>query len=133
MMNDSILHGGGKMPHIVLNGNVDLEKIQGQFQVIFQKKPCIIRLREMYVNSTKNNALIHTLVIDQNNQEFFIEVLTSKDKTTIRLYPLTDPKKTDSVKISMVLLCGFIKKLYPDLSIGKTNLQDYLSKVLVSC
>lgn len=121
------------MPHIVLNGNVDLEKVQGQFQVIFEKKPCIIKLKEMYVNSSKNNALVHTLVIDQENQEFFIEVLTSKDKTTIRLYPLTDPKKTDSVKISMVLLCNFIKKLYPDLPIGKTNLQDYLSKGSVSC
>ena len=121
------------MPHIVLNGNVDLEKIQDEFQVIFEKNDHIIRLKEMYVNSSKNNALVHTLVIDEENQEFFIEVLTSKDKTTIRLYPLTDPKKTDSVKISMVLLCGFIKKIYPDLLVGKTNLQDYLSKVQIPC
>ena len=120
------------MPHIVLNGDVDLEKIQGQFQVILKKNPCIIRLKEMYVSSSKKNALVHTLVIDQESQEFFIEVLASKGKTTIRLYPLTDPKKTDSVKISMVLLCDFIKKLYPDLPIGKTNLQDYLSKVSIS-
>ena len=87
----------------------------------------------MYVNSSKNNALIHTLTIDKETQEFFIEVLSNQDKTTIRLYPLTDPKKTNSVKISMVLLCDFIKKLYPDLPIGKTNLQDYLSKASIPC
>ena len=121
------------MPHIVLNGSVDLEKIRAHFQPIFEKDSSIIRLKEMYVASSKNNALIHTITIEQETQEFFIELLSSKDKTTIRLYPLTDPKKTDSVKISMALLCDFIKKLYPDLPIGKTNLQDYLSKVLVSC
>ena len=27
--------------------------------------------------------------------------MTNKDKTTIRLYPLTDPEKTDAVKQSL--------------------------------
>ena len=121
------------MPHIVLNGKVDLQKIQDDFQPIFLKSDSIIRVKEMHVNSSKNNALYSTLVIDGSNQEFFIEVLSSDSKTTIRLFPLTDPEKTDSVKNAMVLICKSIKKLYPDIPIGKTNLKDYLLGMSVPC
>ena len=121
------------MPHIVLNGKVDLLKIQDDFEPIFLKSDSIIRVKEMYLNSSKNNALYSALVIDGTTQEFFIEVLSGDSKTTIRLFPLTDPEKTDSVKNAMVLICKSIKKLYPDIPIGKTNLKDYLLGMSVPC
>ena len=125
--------GDKVMPHIVFDGKVNLEKIHADFKPIFKKGDSLIKIKDLYINYMKNNLLLSTLVIDEFHQEFFIEVLSGKEKTTIRLYPLTDPKKTDSVRNAMVLVAGMIQKNHPDIPIGKTNLQDYLSNQALSC
>jgi len=114
------------MPHIVFDGPVDLEELQKMFQPIVDTSKNIIKIKEMYVNSRKNNAFFSTLTIDETPQEFFIELLTGDSKTTIRLLPLTDPKKTDLVKYAMVHVSRLVSNLDPSLKITKTNLQDYL-------
>jgi hypothetical protein len=121
------------MPHIVFDGKIDLEKIGKNFAPIVIKSEFLIKIKDMFPNSNKQNALFSTIVIDEFHQEFFIQVLTNKEKTTVRLYPLTDPKKTDSVKKAMVLISQLIKNNYPELKITKTNLQDYLSPDLILC
>ena len=114
------------MPHIVFDGKIDLEKVQNMFKPIISTSNNIIKIKDMYVNSQKNNALFSALAVDETPQEFFIEVLTGDSKTTIRLLPLTDPKKTDSVKNAMVFVSRLVSDLNPSLNITKTNLQDYL-------
>ena len=53
----------------------------------------------------------------------------SNNQITIRLDPLTDPKnKTDAVKISLAKIAKQYKKLDPTISIGKTNLEQYLQQ-----
>ena len=121
------------MPHIVFDGKVDLAKIQVDFTPIFMKTDSLIKIKDAYINGNKNNLLLSSLVIDEFHQEFFIEVLSGDEKTTIRLYPLTDPKKTDSVRRAMVFVARIIEKNHPDIPIGKTNLQDYLSNQALSC
>ena len=106
------------MPHIVFGEKINLLQVYENFQPIFQKSENIIRIKEIYLNPSKNNALISALT--------FIELLASDSKTTIRLLPLTDPEKTDSVKKAMVLVAQLILKEFPQLEITKTNLQDYL-------
>ena len=114
------------MPHIVFDGPVDLEELQGVFKPIVDTSNNIIKIKEMYLNSRKNNALFSALTIDETPQEFFIELLTGDSKTTIRLLPLTDPKKTDLVKYAMVHVSRLVSDLDSSLKITKTNLQDYL-------
>ena len=57
--------------------------------------------------------------------------MTSKDKTTIRLYPLTDPEKTNAVKQSLANVCLEIQKHYPDMKVIKSNLWDYITKDII--
>ena len=121
------------MPHIVFDGKVNLTKIHDDFKPIFWKNDSLIKIKDAYINGHKNNLLFSSLVIDKFHQEFFIEVLSSNEKTTIRLFPLTDPKKTDSIRNAMVLVARIIQKNHPDIPIGKTNLQDYLSNEALSC
>ena len=121
------------MPHIVFDGKVNLEKIHADFKPILMKTDSLIKIKDVYINDSKNNLLLPSLVIDEFHQEFFIEVLSGNEKTTIRLYPLTDPKKTDSVRRAMVLVAQIVQKNHPDVPIGKTNLQDYLSNHALSC
>lgn len=115
------------MPHIVLDSIVNLEYLQSEFKPIFQKGKSLIRINDMFVHDQKHTALFFVVAMDKLHQEYFIEVSTRESKTTIRLLPLTDPVKTDSVKKSLVLICEFIKKYYPLHNITKTTLQNFLS------
>ncbi|MEJ2260982.1 MAG: hypothetical protein P8X83_04910 [Nitrosopumilaceae archaeon] len=121
------------MPHIVFGEKIDLLQVYEIFQPIIQKSENIIRIKEIYLNPSKNNALISAITIEKTNQDFFIELLASDSKTTIRLLPLTDPEKTDSVKKAMVLVAQLILKEFPQLEITKTNLQDYLLEKSIRC
>jgi len=59
-----------------------------------------------------HSALLPTIVIDKSHQEFLIEISTTELKTTIRLYPGTDPEKTDGVKTSIALMSQFLMKFF---------------------
>ena len=117
------------MPHIVFKNKLDLNKFSQQFSPIFQRDLTLIKIQTIFIDKDNFTALLPTVVVDKNHQEFLIELSTRKDKTTIRLYPNTDPEKTDGVKTAMVLLAKQIMNYYPDFKITKTNLSNYLGLV----
>ncbi|HSB57633.1 MAG TPA: hypothetical protein VLD38_07485 [Nitrosopumilaceae archaeon] len=120
------------MPHVVFNKQIDLEEFCRKFQTLFQKEPQIIRMQEVFLNKEKNTLLIPTLVIDEFHQEFMIEIITKEDRTTLRLYPQTDPQKTVGVKIAMGLIVQIILRMMKDIYITKTNIYQYVPKKLTS-
>ena len=119
------------VPHIVIDKSLNLFDFSILFKPLFQKSP-LIRIQDMYIDSRGNNALLSTVVIDDSHHEFFIQLITGKDKTTIRLYPLTDPTKTDAVKQSLVNVYLEIQRNYPDIQVIKSNLWDYLKKDIIN-
>ena len=119
------------MPHIVLDQQINLIDFAVLFKPLFQKSP-LIKITEMYTDTRGSNALFSTIVIDESHHGFFIQVMTGKDKTTIRLLPATDPEKTDAVKQSLANLCLEIQKCYPDMKITKSNLWDFLKIPIVN-
>ena len=118
------------MPHIVLDRSLNLFDFSILFKPLFQKSP-LIKIQDMYIDTRGTNALLSTVVIDDSHHEFFIQLMSNKDKTTIRLYPLTDPVKTDAVKQSLANLCLEIQRYYPDMKVIKSNLWDYISTNIV--
>ena len=118
------------MPHIVLDKSLNLFDFSILFKPLFQKSP-LIKIQDMYIDTRGTNALLSTVVIDDSHHEFFIQLIANKNKTTIRLYPLTDPVKTDAVKQSLANLCLEIQRYYPDMKVIKSNLWDYISKSIV--
>lgn len=127
------------MPHIVLTNVSDLEIFYNDFKkdvlIIKNEKDqtnTIIRFEEIFINQLKNLILIKTVVIENTNQpQTYYIMITKKsnNQITIRLDPLTDPKnKTDAVKISLAKISKQYKKLDPAISIGKTNLEQYLQQ-----
>ncbi|KEQ57296.1 hypothetical protein AAA799B03_00777 [Marine Group I thaumarchaeote SCGC AAA799-B03] len=117
------------MPHIVFENKIDLNDFLQKFSPIFQRDSALIKIQTIFVDKDNFTALLPTVVIDENHQEFLIELSTRKEKTTIRLYPNTDPEKTDGVKIAMALLAKQIMNTYPDFKITKTNLSNYLEMI----
>lgn len=113
------------MPHVVLDRKINLFEFANFFSPILEKSP-LIRISTIYVEKNGLNALLPAVVIDERHQEFFIQISTTLQKTTIRLLPMTDPVKSSSVKQSMVKVYDEIKKWDDTLTISKTNLSEYL-------
>ena len=83
----------------------------------------------MYIINILYIILIKTTVIENTNQSqaYYIMAMKKNNQITIRLDPLTDPKnKTDAVKTSLTYIAKQYKKIDPAISIGKTNLEQYL-------
>ena len=127
------------MPHIVLTNVSDFESFYHNFKkevlIIkneekYQTTSTIIRFEDILLNQLKNLLLIKTIIIENGNQsqKYYIMVMKkNNDQITIRLDPLTDPiNKTDAVKTSLANIAKQYKKIDPEISIGRTNLEQYL-------
>jgi hypothetical protein len=116
------------MPHVVFDKEIDLESFSKEFKETMIKEPFLIKLLDVYTNKEKRVALVPAVVIDKLHQQFLIEISTRKDKTTIRLFPGTDPEKTDGVRMSLGLTAKIIQEINPNHKITKTNIDAFLFK-----
>ena len=114
------------MPHVVLDQKIDLQLLSKQFEQIFQKEPVLIKIHNIFVDAKNRCSLLPTVVIDKTTQQFFIEVSTNEKKTTIRLYPETDPEKTDGVKTALGLITRKIQQIFPNSQVTKTNIEKFI-------
>jgi len=114
------------MPHVVFDKEIDLESFSVEFKETMIKKPFLIKLLDVYTDREKRAALVPAVVIDKLHQQFLIEISTRKNKTTIRLFPGTDPEKTDGVKMSLGLTAKIIQEIDPNLKITRTNIDGFL-------
>jgi hypothetical protein len=114
------------MPHVVFDKEIDLESFSVEFKETILKEPFLIKLLDVYTNKEKRVALVPAVVIDKLHQQFLIEISTRKDKTTVRLFPGTDPEKTDGVKMSLGLTAKIILEMNPNHKITKTNIDAFL-------
>lgn len=117
------------MPHVVFDTRIDLENFSRQFQTIILKDPFLIKLMDIFLDKHKRTALIPTVVIDKIHQQFLIEISTNKDKTTVRLYPNTDPEKTDGVKTALSIVARMIQNCNVNCHITRTNIDEYLNNM----
>ena len=116
------------MPHVVFDKEIDLESFSKEFKEMMIKKPFLIKLLNVYTDREKRTALVPAVVIDKLHQQFLIEISTRKDKTTIMLFPGTDPEKTDGIKMSLGLTAKIIQEMNPNHKITKTNIDAFLFK-----
>lgn len=113
------------MPHVTLDARIDLHEFSKHFHPVFKKSP-LIKISDIYVDKKGHSALLPTVVIDEHHQEFFIQISTTDEKTTIRLCVQTDPVKTDNVKLSLVLLYRQVVEVFPSLNILHSNLFEFI-------
>ena len=117
------------MPHVVLSGKYDFTRICRQFKKKINKieNNTIIKYDDSFINSDNNLILIKTIVIEnQKSQSFYIMVMQKEQQLTIRLDPLTDPKKTNAVKKSLGLIAQDLLNNNQGLKVTKTNLNDFI-------
>ena len=116
------------MPHVVIENAPDLaEVVRGLAPFAERKDQQILRLADLYLNRGGRAALLECVVIDTGVAlSFFVLLAQRENQITVRLYPLTDPEKTDGVKRLLALIAVRIRELVPASRFGKTNLQAFL-------
>ena len=121
------------MPHVIIEGRkIDFESIYGCFiKTVERNNNYIIKFEDSFLNQSKNLILIKTTVIENNiNQKYYIQLLKKENQVTVRLDPTTDPSnKNNGVKISIVKAAKMILSIHKEsdeLSITKTNLEVFL-------
>ncbi len=116
------------MPHIAFDQKIDLKDFSKKFKQILKTEPNLIKISTIFVDKDARKGLLPTTTISNIKQQFLIEISTSDSKTTLRLYPNTDPTKTNEVKISLALLAKQILDHYTNFKITKTNLADFINR-----
>ena len=117
------------MPHVVISGKYDFMDIYTGFEKKMNKikSSTIIKYEDSFINKDKNLILIKTIVIeDQQAQSFYIIIMKKEQQITIRLDPLTDPKKTTAVKRSLGFIAKELLNKNKDLKVTKTNLSEFI-------
>jgi hypothetical protein len=97
-----------------------------------QKSNVIVRIENFFINQRYDVILSKAIAIDQKTQSFYIMITSRENKiTTIRLDPITDPEKTDGVKIAIALLAKRIQDIEKtsDLYVSKTNIQEFIDRL----
>ncbi len=121
------------MPHIIIEGKkINFESIYINFNKTVERKDnYIIKFEDAFLNQSKDLILIKTTVIENNiNQKYYIQLMKKENQITVRLDPITDQlDKNNSVKKSIANVARIIFSNHKDsdLSITKTNLQDFLT------
>jgi hypothetical protein len=124
------------VPHIVLSGSISLSHVfEHMYNLLFkdQKSNIIVRIEKYFINQPGDMILANADAVDQKPQSFYIMVTNKnkEDKTTIRLDPMTDPEKTDGVKIALALMAKRIQEIEKahNLYVSKTNVQEFIDKL----
>ena len=116
------------MPHIVLEKASGVQECYDAIEPIVHKtQNGILKITDKYINEKKTSALLETVAVENGKpQNFFIQLSSKADAVTVRLLPITDPEKTNGVKAIMALVARKIKNANPQITYGKTNLQDFI-------
>ena len=116
------------MPHIIVEGPASLERLYQNFEPdSIRNDATIIKFQEMYLNVSKQAALVDCVVVEDGLPQKFYALLTQRSSgITVRLDPMTDPQKTDGVKRLVAILGHWLKSQDPACKYGKHNLAEFL-------
>jgi len=116
------------MPHIILNGTADCERFFASFKPTQERADGeILKTQDIYISQDKKIVLVEAIAIEDGPpQRFFIQVSIKDNRTTVRIYPGTDPLKTTGVKKLLATVARMMRDQHPEISYGATNLKEFL-------
>ncbi|NIV44536.1 hypothetical protein GWN49_06640 [Candidatus Bathyarchaeota archaeon] len=116
------------MPHVVLNGDVRLRDVFDRLKPVTRREEnLILRTLKKYIDDEEQSILTEALVIEKGNKAAFLALLSRReDGFVVRIYPGSSVEKTDGVKRVLAEIAKQLLDTFPDLKVGKTNLQDFL-------
>lgn len=116
------------MPHVVLNGNIDIENVFRELKPLFLKdEHVLLRTEDSYLEREKRAILIESLSIQEDKSINFLTMINKReDGIVVRLYPKSEVEKTEGVKRLLAELAKQLLQTFKELRLGETNLNKYL-------
>ena len=116
------------MPHVVLNGNVNLDDIFNKFKsILIRNEQGILKTDNIYMSRDETMILIESLAIEKGVKNSFLTIISRRnDGVVVRIYPGTEVEKTSGVKNILSEIAKQLLTVFPQLTIGETNLSEYL-------
>ena len=118
------------MPHVVLNGDVQLRDVFQRLRPLVLRDPqTLIRTNKKYLDSEGTAIIIESLAGQPNRLHQFLTVVNArKDGLVIRIHPYSQVEKTSQVKQLLAEIAKQLLVALPDLRLGKTNLQEFMTQ-----
>lgn len=97
--------------------------------LIIREENAILRTLKKYIDHEEKSILVEALAIERGRKASFLALLSSReDGLVVRIYPGSSVEKTDGVKKMLAEIAKQLLDTFPNLKVGKTNLQTFLSK-----
>ena len=113
------------MPHVVLEGPVDLEKYARDFRpVLLRRGPDILRADRVFFETGGRSLLIEALVVEATRKlPFYVKISQhERGSTTLRIDPMTHPERSQGVRELVAHLGADLLARNPEARLGVTNL-----------
>ncbi len=117
------------MPHVVLEGAVDLQRLCERFEPVLERwGDDLLKIQHLYMEQRGEEVLLDTLVVESGHrQRFFIQLTLREGSALLRLLPQTDPEKTDGVKRALARAAALAREhASGECRYGATNLSEFL-------
>lgn len=116
------------MPHVVLNGTVNLDDIFNNFKGVFiRNEQGILKTDTLYMSRDKTALLLESLAVEKGVKNSFLALISRRDDgVVVRIYPGNDVEKTTGVKTILSEIAKQLLGIFPQLTVGETNLSEYL-------
>ena len=116
------------MPHVVLTGDISLSDVFEKIEAfVVREGTKILKTSDKFINQGESSILVESFAIENKNKTAFLALLSKReDGLVVRLYPKLDVEKTDGVKKILAKIADNLLTSFPNLKLGKTNLQEFL-------
>ncbi len=116
------------MPHVVLNGDANLDDIFTKFKgVLIRNEQSVLKTDTIYMNRDKTALLIESLAIEKGVKHNFLAMVSHRnDGVVVRIYPGIEVEKTSGIKTILSEIAKQLLAVFPQLKIGETNISEFL-------
>lgn len=113
------------MPHVVLQGDVDLESYARDFETILLRRGSdVLRAERVFLEPGGRTLLVDALVVEAGRKlPFYVKISGhDRDSVTVRIDPRTHVERSDGVKELVATLAAELLRRSPGAKVEVTNL-----------
>jgi hypothetical protein len=113
------------MPHVVLEGPIDLAAYAVAFEpILIRREGDVLRADRTFLATDSRTILIEALVVEAGRKQPFYVKISGHDRggATVRVDPMTHPERSAGVRALVAEIGADLLRRSPDARLGVTNL-----------
>jgi len=121
---------GTHLPHVVLKGKIEVAHIFSKLEpFLVRNETGILRTTNTFIDRDEKSILVDSLVIEGSKKTQFFTMISGRDDgVVVRICPLVEVEKSNGVKKIIAEIATRLLGIFPELSVGETNLSEFFSE-----